>query len=81
MVLDAELVTLRVGPPLEFERCFASLYLLVEEDSAIEGRRQTDWAHRTWFSVHGRHASFTSKSVRRSFVDFVSVEMRVSWNQ
>ena len=81
VVLNAELIALGMWTPLELERRFASIQILVKEDSAIEGPHCTDWTHRTWFSVNGRHASFPSKSSCYTFVDLISVEMRVSRNR
>jgi len=67
--------------PLEFERCLASIRVLVKKDRVIEGGHETDWTHWTWFGFYGRHASFPPKSSCDSFVDLVSVEMRVSRNR
>jgi regulation of enolase protein 1 (concanavalin A-like superfamily) len=67
--------------PLEFERRVASIHILIEKDRAIECRRETDWTHRTWFGFYSRHAGFPLKASCDSFVDLVSVEMRVSRNR
>ncbi len=64
--------------PLEFKHRVASVQILIDEDRAIESRFQTDWTHRTWIRVHGRYASFSSKSSYDSFVDFISMEVCVS---
>jgi hypothetical protein len=67
--------------PLEFKRRFASIYMLVEKDRAIKERRETDWTHRTRFGFYSYHSSFSSKTRCDSFVDLISVEMRVSRNR
>jgi hypothetical protein len=67
--------------PLEFERCVASIQILLKKDRTIECRNETNGTHRTWIRVHDRDASFPSKTGCDSFVDLVSVEMRVSRNR
>jgi len=67
--------------PLEFEYRFPSLQILVKKDRALKGCCEADWTHRTWFSVNSRYASFPSKSSCDPFVDFISVEVRVSRNR
>lgn len=56
-VLDPELVTSRLWTPLELECCLPVDSIPLEKDSAIEGRRETDWSHRTRFGGHDRNGS------------------------
>lgn len=55
VVLDAELISIGLWAPLEFERCIACLGIIIEKDGAVERRHETNWTHRTRCRLYRAH--------------------------